>query len=226
MVDVDFVLTGANLDVVNVGGVTSAQTFDYSAGTAAESAVDQNVTAITVNAAETGSTQVSYTFATDNVGTSDLVLTIAGFDVGAVASGGDVILLSNTAGSVTSSLVATTGFTLGATVATAAIATNVILGAAAFQVTGALTTVTDAGGVEAAILAAALNSGVGNASFVYVTLDNGIDTGIYRVAFDEVAADAGASAPLNATTEITAIVLVAVLTGIADCSTLVAANIA
>jgi hypothetical protein len=220
--DADLVFTTARLDLVTVGGVTSAQTFNYGTGLSTTVATDAGIEGVTVNAAETGSTQVSYTFATDSAGTADTTLTITGFDVGA---SGDVIDLSGTGDAVTSSVVATTGFGLGAAVAAANIVTNVILGLSASQITGALTQTGDAGAVEAAIIAAGLATSVGNASLVYVTLDNGVDTGIYRINYDEAAADGANAGVLNLASEISGVTLVAVLTGVADCSTLVAGNI-
>ncbi len=220
--DADLVFTTARLDLVTVGGVTSAQTFDYGTGLAATVATDAGIEGVTVNANETGTAQVSYTFATDSAGTADTTLTVTGFDVG---STGDVIDLSGTADTVTSSVVATTGFGLGAAVAAANIVTNVILGLSASQITGALTQTGDAGAVEAAIIAAGLATSVGNASLLYVTLDNGVDTGIYRINYDEAAVDGANAGVLNLASEISGVTLVAVLTGVADCSTLVAGNI-
>lgn len=62
----------------------------------------------------------------------------------------------------------------------------------------------------------------GGASFIYIAPDNGTSTGIYRMTFDEAAANAGAGAALNVASEIS-VVLVGAL-DVADASTLTAGN--
>jgi O-antigen/teichoic acid export membrane protein len=84
-----------------------------------------------------------------------------------------------------------------------------------------LTNIGDAEAVEAVILAAGLVSGAAATSHFYVVADNGIDTGIYRVIAVE---SADADVIVNLATEITSVVLIGVLKGVADASTLVAAN--
>jgi len=94
-----------------------------------------------------------------------------------------------------------------------------ILQAASFQISGLLTQVGDAGEVERVIAAAAI---IGSTSFLtslYVALDNGVDTGIYRVTTNLTVAGA-----VDTTTEVTAVTLVAVLSGISDVSTLAVGN--
>jgi Ca2+-binding RTX toxin-like protein len=212
---------GANLDVINVGGVVGAQFFTYGTGLAATAT---RVT-IPVNATETGATQYSYTFITDDAGTSDQTLSITGFDAG---TGGDKILLSNAANAIGDSAVlkiATAGYTYDATnaIAAGAEANILVLQATAHQVTGALNQVANAGAVEAAILAAGLVSGTAHAAVsTYIALDNGVDTGIYRVVLD-ASANAGI---VDSVDEITAVVLVATLVGVSDVSTLVGTNFA
>jgi hypothetical protein len=214
--------SGANIDIMNVGGVVGAQSFTYGTGLAATA----TRVAIPVNANETGTTQYSYTFITDNAGTSDQTLSITGFDAGAVASGGDVILLSNAANAIAASgvaKIATTGYSFDGTniIAAGAEANILILQAAAHQVSGALTQVGDAGAVESAIIAAAMiSSGAHAAVSTYIALDNGVDTGIYRVVLD-ASATAGA---VDTAGEITSVVLVATLVGVSDVSALIAAN--
>jgi len=213
--------SGANLDVINVGGVVGAQSFTYGTGLAATAT---RVT-IPVNATETGATQYVYTFITDNAGTSDQTLAITGFDAG---TGGDKLLLSNAANAIASTAVfkiATTGYTYDATnaVAAGAEANILVLQAAGSQVTGALNQVANAGAVEAAILAAGLVSGTAHAAVsTYIVLDNGVDTGIYRVVLD-ASANGGV---VDSVDEITAVVLIATLTGVSDVSNLVGTNFA
>ena len=216
--DGDLALANANLDVINVGGVVGAQSFTYGTGAAATST---RIT-IPVNAVETGTTQYSYSFIMDNAGTQDQTFSITGFDVGAIASGGDVIILSNAAGSVTARNVATTGASLGVAATAPVAAELLILGAASMQVAGALTSTGDAGPVEAAILAAGINVAANTAeTHFYVAVDNGTDTGIYRVRTVD---SADADATINLASEITDVQLVAVLTGVSDASSLTPPN--
>jgi hypothetical protein len=120
--------------------------------------------------------------------------------------------------------VATTGFTFNGSAAAAGAECNVlILQGAAFQISGALTQVTNAGEVERAIAAAAAMSvSAATGTSVYVVLDNGVDTGVYRALFTASAADSA----VDSAAEISAVTLVAVLTGISDAGTLVGTNFA
>jgi S-layer protein len=219
MAETDLVVTNANLDQINVGGVTSAQTISFIDGIVGNTAL----VAVPVNAVETGA-EVVYSFVTDNAGTADTTLAITGFDTGAT---GDKLLLSNAANAMAATAVAkisTTGYTFDASAAVlaGAEANILVLQSAATQVTGALNQTGDAGAVEAAIIAAGLIAGGGHAAVsTYVALDNGVDTGIYRVILDGAAAGA-----IDAAGEITSVVLVATLVGISDVSTLVGANFA
>ncbi len=221
--DGDLALANANLDVINVGGVVGAQSFTYGTGLAATA----TRVAIPVNAVETSATQYSYSFVTDNAGTSDQTLVITGFDVGTT---GDKLILSNAADALTAanvSTIATTGFTTGAAVAAGAEAQVLILGASTFQIAGALTGTGDAGGVETAIIAAGLITNFGNATSIYIALDNGTDTGIYRVLLNDAAADgANAGSTITTAAEITGVALVATLVGVSDVTALVGANFA
>jgi hypothetical protein len=210
------VLTNANLDLVRVGGVASAQTFSYGLGTVAGSATDGDIAGVIVNAVETGATQVTYTFATDSVGTADLVLTIQGFDAGAA---GDVLDLSG-ADAVTATFVATTGAVVGDKAAVGDANQMIVGGTAAAQIVGALTATTDAGAVEAAILALGLRTAAATVTNFYVTLDNGTDTGVYRVR-----ATAGDDTAINNANEFT-VTLISVLQGIADVNSFTAFNFA
>jgi hypothetical protein len=156
----------------------------------------------------------------DTDGTQDGSVTITGFAAG---ESGDKILLgeATTVGATdiaTVSLVATTGYTMVTNQLTAGDITELVV-LTNSQISGALTAVTDAGAVEAAILAAGMITSGANASELYIAADNGTGTGIYRV---EVNTGAGAGA-IDAASEITAVVLIGTL-DVADSSTLVAAN--
>jgi len=221
--DGDLDLTDARLDNINVGGVTgTGARFDFGTGAAA----DGTAAAVLVNAAETGTAQVSYTFATDSDGTADQVLRIAGFDAAALAAGGDVLDLSGTANGngVLARTVVTTGATLGAAVAAVDDIVEMIIGnTAAAQINGALTQTLDGGAVEAAIAALGLNVATnGNTTNIYVTLDNGTDTGVYRVTLTDV----GDGIAIDNVNEISNVVLVATLVGVADVGLLGAFNFA
>ena len=211
MVDADLVITNANIDTVLVGGVTGASAFSWTAGP---------TRLFTVDATEFTSAQVSYSFVTDDAGTAASAITIVGFDAG---TGGDKLILSNAAGGINSATVAniaTTGYSYNASSTAAGAESQVlILQASAFQISGALTQVGDAGEVERVIAAAGL---VGSASLVtslYVALDNGVDTGVYRISTLLTAAGI-----IDTSAEITAVTLVAVLSGVSDVSTLNVAN--
>jgi len=217
--DADLALGGANLDSLTVGGVVGAQSFTYGTGLAATA----TRILIPINATEATATQYSYSFVMDNAGTQDQVATITGFDAG---TGGDKIILSNAAATIAAggvSNIATTGFTLPATVAVADIISVIVLGTPATQIVGALNQLNDAGAVDAALLGAGLLTVAGNASFIYVAMDNGVDTGIYRVAYDEAAADGANAGVINVANEISATLLVT-LVGVSDASTLTSAN--
>ena len=216
MNDADLVLTNANLDAINVGGVTANAVFSYGDGA---SGTSTRVT-IPVVATETGSTQYSYTFAMDSAGTQNQTFTVSGFDVGAVASGGDVITLSG-GGAVTARNVASTGTSVATAAAIGDASELLILGPASMQISGLLTGTTNAGPVAAALLAAGIVTASNTATFFYAAIDNGTDTGVYRVS---VLDSTDADVLINLASEITAIQLVAVLTGVSDASTLVPPN--
>ena len=91
------------------------------------------------------------------------------------------------------------------------------------QISGSLDQVGDAGGVEAAIIAAGMISNNAHAAVsTYFAIDNGVDTGIYRVVIDATAT----AAAVDSAAEITSVVQVATLVGVADASLLVGANFA
>ena len=176
-----------------------------------------------VNAAESTATQVTYTFGTDSAGGATQNLRISGFDAGAA---GDILNLGGLAvaanDTVVARLVATTGATLGAAGVAAANINEMIIGAtAAAQINGALTATTDAGAVEAAIIALGLVAADDTATNIYITLDNGTDTGVYRVTLD-----GAGNTLIDTAAEITSVVLVATLQGISDVNAFTAFNFA
>jgi hypothetical protein len=203
--------------------------------------VNINTTSASVIVAGVGTDEIDFTLNLgsfsghtvylDTAGSADSAVTITGFAAG---TGGDIIELSEPTTAApqvgnditTVSFIATTGFGYSAALAVeAAAAVNVfVLQSAASQVVGPLTSTGDAGGVEAAIIAAALlnTDGAAHAAVnAYFVLDNGTDTGIYRVTLDVAAVNSA----VDTAAEITAVQLVAVLTGVADVSTLVSANL-
>jgi Ca2+-binding RTX toxin-like protein len=213
-------LTDTNLvetaiDVFSVGSMTGAA--NITAGT-----TTTVVATGVVDLAETGATQLTHRVNLDSVGSQTAAVTIRGFDAG---TGGDVIDLSGE--NVTVPTVATSVVTTGATVPIVAnadianIATVIIGNTAAAQINGALTATTDAGAVEAAIIALRLVATASTPTNFYVTLDNGTDTGVYRVA-----ANAGGDGIIDAAGDITSVTLVATLTGVADVGLLGAFNFA
>ena len=149
--------------------------------------------------------------------TSSGIVTVSGFTPGA---GGDVFNGLGVSIVLQPSVVATTG-----TVNPTAFASNtaaIALSAPAFQIAAmALNATGEAGPVEAAILAAGivLTDQVNTEGF-YAILDNGVDTGIYRVA---LTATAGTSGVLDQAGEMS-VTLVGQLTGVADAGLLTAAN--
>ena len=162
----------------------------------------------------------------DTIGTAVTAVTITGFAAGA---SGDKILMNEattiTATDVTTFVNAsTTGGTLPGTGTNATTVTSLYIGSStASQIVGALTSVGDAGPVEASIIAAAMNITGANIAdeFFYYAADNGTATGIYRV----VTASANMADLIpNASNEM-AVTLIATL-DVADSSTLVAANFA
>jgi hypothetical protein len=209
LLDADATFT--NIDTFTVSGMTGAANIIAGLATTA-------VVAGVINLTEGGATQLTHTVNLDSVGTQSAAATIAGFDAGAA---GDKIDLSGA-----EAVVATTGIVVaGATIVTTAagapadIVTLYALGSAASQISGALTATNDAGAVEAAIIAAGLVGATTNGS-TYIALDNGTDTGVYRVTFGTVA---GA---VDTAVEIASVQLVATLQGIADVNAFTAFNFA
>lgn len=203
-------LVDTNIDIFSVGAMSGSATI--TAGT-----TGANVVAGIIDLAETGATQIAHTVRVDSVGTQSAAVTIRGFDAGAT---GDVLDLSDTGAgnNVTATSVVTTGATVGI-VADADDAVQLIIGnTAAAQISGALTQTGDAGAVEAAIIALGLTATASTATNFYVALDNGTDTGIYRVA-----ANAGADGVINTANELS-VTLVSTLEGIGDVAALTPQN--
>ena len=91
---------------------------------------------------------------------------------------------------------------------------------AAAQINGALTATGDAGAVEAAIIGLGLVTSAATASNFYVTLDNGTDTGVYRV----VATTGAAGGVIDTAAEISSVTLVSSFAGLGDVALLVPQN--
>jgi hypothetical protein len=208
--DSDLVLT--NIDTVNIN-TTTASTI-----VAASLTTDSMAQVLNLG------TVAGHIVHLDTAGTQSGTVSITGFQVG---TGGDTIALSTAvtaniaAGSLTSeNYVVTTGATIATVTAVADAVSLFVLGQAAAQISGVLTNVNNAGATEAAIIAAALitDDAAGN---IYVALDNGVDTGIYRMAFDGAA---GTALIIDHVNDIGSLVLIAVLVGVSDASTLTAAN--
>jgi len=104
----------------------------------------------------------------------------------------------------------------GENIAAASATGLVALSASAFQINGSLTSTGAAGAVITAIAAAGLDA-VTSEAYFYVALDNGIDTGIYRVLSGTVTGTLGAS-------EIASATLVGIAAGVSDVGTLTSAN--
>jgi len=219
-VDADVILT--NIDTININTTTSSIIVAGHATTAA--------TGSKVNLGAFAGHVVHL----DNLGTQSVAVTIQGFAVG---SAGDKIILSNGTSAEIGVIGATSGLTAakiladiqstgvvatGFNAAAAASADLLVLSGSNFQIAGALTSVSSGAAVATKILAAGLISD-GTARFGYIVMDNGTDTGIYRVNID---ADVGGASNtiVDTSADLVSIVLVGVLEGIADSSTLVAAN--
>lgn len=198
-------ITDTNAGVRTINGDAGANIITIAAASAAK----------TVNIGQGGSDTIQI----DATGTASAAVTINGFQVGATASGGDVISLSYTAATAGFvNVAAATGgnITVGGGATVAAIANVIGLSNAALQVNGAFTNAA----VTQVLTQAALTATSTN--FYYVALDNGTDTAIYRFEFT----DAGANGILNTAGEISNLQQVVVLTGVADVATLTAANFA
>lgn len=139
-----------------------------------------------------------------------------GFQVGAT---GDVIDLSGTgAGNgVVLTTMAAGGSVAGSIGAAANLVSLVALSSAAAQVNGAFSNAT----VINAITSAGLTGAA--AGSLYVALDNGTDTAIYRVLLSGSGASA---ATIDAADDITSVQQIVTLAGVSDVATLNAANIA
>jgi len=211
----------AAIDITD-SGVAVARTIN---GNSANNTINLTIptAAKSINLASGGSD----TIVLASAGTNQVAVSISGFQVGAIASGGDVLDLTAALDGTTAVAVTTvTGIvTTGVTVTSVATnaTNNYVLSGAAFQVSGALTATGDAGAVEAAIIAAGLRQAiVTNGQFILVTLDNGTDTGIYRVTTNT---DTGGVATVMDQAGDLTVTLIATLVGVSDCGTLTPPNI-
>ena len=216
LADVDLVLTNANIDTFVLGQVAGAQAYSFGNGTTRTLTSATDLTGPIADITESGTTQYSYTLSTDLIGTADGVLRITGFDAGL---NGDVLDLSGTGDAVTALVgITSAGASVGGEVTVVANITGLTgLAGSTMQISGLLNATTAGGAVATAIIAGA-TLGYVNDSFAYFALDNGIDTGIYRVKSGTV------TGAVDTTAEIASIALIAVLVGVADSSTLIAAN--
>ncbi|MDA7482473.1 hypothetical protein N9A39_03165 [Planktomarina temperata] len=206
----NIVLAGdADLDLdVTDGGVAVARTITGDVG-------DNTIMVNGISAAKTINISSGGTDTVVLAMDASATATITGFTAG---TGGDVLNLVNADDSgvdlATGAPIVTTG---AAIVDTATDSNNAyILAGSTFQISGALTNVSDAGTVEAAIVAAGFSGTTTDGEFFIVALDNGTDTGVYRVTSNDTA--------ITAASDIDGITLIAVLDGVlAD--DLVGANI-
>jgi len=222
LADADLVTTGANLDFINLGGLTAATTIGFGAGTSTTLLpAGTNATTLAagpvVQIASTGATNISLTLITDsgNAGTRPLV--VSGFTAGS-GTGADVINLGGTI--VSQAGIATTG--AAATEGAAGAHTDLlILTSAATQISGSLTGTGNAGEVEARIIAAGITLAAQNAnSGFYAVLDNGTDSGIYRVTLN---ATAGTANIIDNAGDMS-VVLVGVILGVSNAGDFAAGN--
>jgi hypothetical protein len=167
----------------------------------------------------------------DSVGTSTVAVSITGFATG---TSGDRILLSQgadtlvgTGGLTSSKIVAdvqSTGFVTSG-FPTSTVPANavdlVVLSGSTFQISGNITSTGSGGAVATKIIAAALING-DDPLIGYFALDNGTDTGIYRVVLDGNIG--GAGTVIDSAGDVVSVQLIATLVGVSDAGTLVAAN--
>jgi hypothetical protein len=242
---VNFVAAGTTAATVNLNVTGAGSTFSLGndvdiSMTAVDTVNINTTTASTLVASATGTlamaptlnlgTVAGHKVHLDSDGTVSVAVSISGFAVGA---SGDKILLSQptdtqvgTGGLTTSKILADVQSTGVVTSAFNTVVANaadlVVLSGSTFQVTGSLTSTGSGGAVSTKIIAAGL-IGDATARFGYIALDNGIDTGIYRVSLD---GDVGGTSNtiIDAAADVVSIQLIATLVGVSDAGTLVAAN--
>jgi len=222
LADADLVTTNANLDFIKLGSLTAATTISFGAGTSTTLLpAGTNATTLAagpvVQIASTGATNISLTLITDSGNTGTRPLVVSGFTAGA-GTGADVINLGGTI--VSQAGIATTG--AAATEGAAGAHTDLlILTSAATQISGALTGTGNAGEVEARIIAAGITLAAQNAnSGFYAVLDNGTDSGIYRVTLN---ATAGTANIIDNAGDMS-VVLVGVIQGVSNAGDFAAGN--
>jgi hypothetical protein len=224
LTDADLVLTNARLDTIDLGGVTAASSFDYGDGTsttilAAPTTAATLAAGVTTDIGSDGATNIAITLKTDSGNVGTRTLKIAGFTAGS-GTGADILDLSGATNVVAQPAIATTG--AAATQAAAgSFADMLILSSTATQISGSLALTGNAQEVEAKIIAAAITLAAQTATQgFYAVLDNGTDTGVYQVT---LAATAGTAGVIDNVADMS-VALVAVLEGVSDAGTLVAAN--
>jgi len=214
--DVDIAMT--NVDTVNINTTTASTIVAGATGTLAMSP--------TLNLGAVAGHKVHL----DSDGSASVAVTITGFAAG---TSGDRILLSQatdtqvgTGGLTSSKIIAdvqSTGVVVsGFNTVVANAADLLILSGSSFQVSGNLTSTGSGGAVATKIIAAGLITD-GTARFGYLALDNGTDTGIYRVQLD---GDVGGASNtvIDSAADVVSIQLIATLVGVSDAGTLIAAN--
>jgi Ca2+-binding RTX toxin-like protein len=170
---------------VNASAVTNGVTIRLGDTTAATTLVGGAGNDIFTRGADAQASSITTGGGVDTINsrsdTATAVVTVSDFN--SLSSGGDVWDFDGST-DVTAAAISTTGATL--TSATAGAATNAyILTGSAFQINGALTETGNGGAVEMAIIAAGVK-GVVTGEEVYMILDNGTSTGIYRVVFANI----------------------------------------
>jgi hypothetical protein len=202
---------------VNVGDQNTALTLRGSSG-ADVFVLGEAPAAMTVSLVDGGADTVRVAHST----TTANRVTVQNFTVGTTAGAFDFIDLVKADGSaltVSLTQTATTGSTL--TLAATDPTAGLILTAAGAQVSGSLSDTTNNGVVETAVMAAQMVAANSNGELAILVLDNGTDTGIYRLTR---ATDAGGTSTVLDNALDFSLELLVVLTGISNATTLVTGN--
>jgi hypothetical protein len=202
---------------INVGDQNTALTLRGSSGNDVI-ALGSAPAAMTVSLVDGGVdiVRVAHTSATANR------VTVQNFTGGTTAGAFDQIDLVKADGSalsVTLTQTAATGTTL--TLASTDPTAGLILTAAGVQVSGSLSDTSNNGAVETAVMAAQMVAANSNGDYAIVVLDNGTDTGIYRLTR---ATDAGGTSTVLDNASDFSLELLVVLTGMSSSSTLLTGN--
>lgn len=202
---------------IDVGDQNTALTIRGSSG-ADVIVLDEAPAAMTVALVDGGADIVRVAHST----TTANRVTVQNFTVGSTAGAYDFIDIVKADGSaltVTFTQTSATGTTL--TLATTDPTAGLILTASGAQVSGSLSDTSNNGVVETAIMAAQMVAANSNGEFAMLVLDNGTDTGIYRLTR---ATDAGGTSTVLDNASDFSVELIAVLTGITNATTLLAGN--